>query len=228
MNDLAPIGHNGPPHPVEAVIAPYHDTIAETDNWLDGTPVETEAQMQAVDALLRGVKDAEKAVEQARKAATAPLNAAWKAEIAAWKPTEDDLAMRRTGLLALVDTFKRKLAAEKAEAERKAWREAEDARRAAEAAAAQANAGNIEDMRAAADAKRQAEDAQAALSAAQKDTVKGLRVKHETTVIDMTAWARLAWKDHRDECDAFFADLARRYRPHVPGVVETTRERVAV
>ena len=42
--------HNGPPDPIDEALAPFGDTITEAEGWLDGTAVETEGQMKAVDA----------------------------------------------------------------------------------------------------------------------------------------------------------------------------------
>ena len=61
MNDMAPIGHNNPPSIIDDTLAPFGDTIAEAENWADGSPVENEAQMKAVDDLIAGIKAAEKA-----------------------------------------------------------------------------------------------------------------------------------------------------------------------
>ena len=132
------LGHNNPPDPIDTATAPYADAIEEAANWLDGAVVETEGQMQAVDALLAQIKAWRKDLDAAKKYATAPLHDAWKRELARWKPTEDDQQRIEKGLVAAVDGYKRRLAAEKEaarrEAERKAWQAAEEARRAAEAA----------------------------------------------------------------------------------------------
>ena len=81
MNDLSPpsIGHNNPPEQLErtiAILASFSVYLDEAENWLDGFPVESEEQLEAVDALLLNVKAAEKAVIQARDAATKPLHEA--------------------------------------------------------------------------------------------------------------------------------------------------------
>jgi len=112
MNDLspAPREHNNPPDPIDEALAPYGDVIEEAENWLDGSPVETEDQMKAVDALIKQMRSAKSDLAKAKKSATAPLHDAWKAEIARWKPTEDDVERRLKGLAAVVDPFKRKLA----------------------------------------------------------------------------------------------------------------------
>ncbi len=226
MNAL--IGHNNPPPDIDAINATYEPIRMEAENWLDGQPVENEAQMRAVDELLAGVKAWEKDLKDGQQAEAKPHHDAHKAALARWKPTLDDAARFRGGLVALVDAYKRKLAEEKAAERRRAYEEAEAARRAAEVVAAAANPASIDDVRAAAEARREAEEAQARAAAAAKDTVKGLRTYEVTEVIDVTAWARVAWVQHRAECETFFADLARRHRPNIPGVAETRKEKRAV
>jgi len=122
MNEITPIpgrGHNGPPSdPLDEALAPYGDDITEAEGWLDGKAVETEGQMKAVDALRKALRGARQAVEKAEEAEAKPLHEAWKKAKARFKPTLDDVSRLEKGLVALVDGFKRKLAAEKAEAER--------------------------------------------------------------------------------------------------------------
>lgn len=227
---LPPRTHNNPPDPIEQAVAPFNDAIEEAANWLDGSAVTDEAQMKAVDAVLRDIKAAHKAVTDAQKSATAPLHDAWKAEIARWKPTLDDLDMRKKGLVALVDAFKRKLAAEKAEAERKARAEAEAKMRAAQEAARKANAADLEAQHAARQAQAEADEAARLAARASRDTVKGLR---ETTMHEVTDYkALLHWvaKNDKDALAAFLSDYARKHCTALPEAagVRVWREKVAV
>ena len=231
MNERAVIGGNRPPEPIdpmEAIQAHYDDTFSEVANWLDGSPVENEAQMKAVDALIANVKDAEKAAKEAKEAEYRPHKTAGDAVIARWKLFLDDLERQRKGLAAAVDSFKRKLAAEKAEAERKARAEAEAKMRAAREAEERANGADLEQQRAAARAKAEAEDAVRAAREAAKDTVKGLRAHTDYVVIDGTGLARWMWQNARDELEGFMADYARRNKLDLPGIVEARTERRAV
>lgn len=209
MNAPAAIGHNGF-DPIDEAIAPFGDVISEAENWLDGQKVETESQMKAADALLKGIKAARKAVDEARDLSTKPLHDAWKGEVARWKPTQDDLDRLAKGLVALLDDFKRKLAAEKAEAARKAEAEAWEKTRAAQEAARLADAGNIEETRAAAAAMEEAEAAQKAAMAASKDTVKGLRTVTLYEITDHKALLNWIAKNDRDAITAFIEDYARK------------------
>jgi len=203
MNAQATVGHNQAPDPIDAALAPYGDHIAEAEQWLDGAPVETEAQMQAVDALTKSIKAALKDVNAAEKSAAAPLHDAWKAEKARWKPTVDDLARIRDGLVAAVSSFKAKLAADKKAAERAAWEAADKARRDAEAKAATANAADIDARREAAAAKEAAQAAVQAAQARAKDTVKGMRKVTRYEITDHRDVLHWIAKNDRDAVTAF-------------------------
>lgn len=210
MNAPAVIGHNNPPDPIDEALAPFGDVISEAESWLDGQKVETEGQMKAADVLLKGIKSARKAVDDARDASTKPLHEQWKNEVARWKPTQDDLDRLAEGLIALLDDFKRKLAAEKEAARLAAEKAAWEATRAAQEAARLADAGNIEATRAAAAAMEEAEAAQQAATAAGKDTVKGLRTVTRYEITDHKALLNWIAKNDRDAVTAFIEDYARK------------------
>lgn len=203
-------GHNNPPDPIDEVLAPFADALAEAENWLDGSKVETEEQMKAVDAILKDVRAANTAANKAEKSETAPLYDTYKAEKARWKPTLDDLKAQKDGLAALVNDFKRKLAAEKEEAKRKAYEKARRKEREAEEAAAKAAAGNIEEQRTAAAAQHEAIEAKKAVSAANKDTVKGLRTVHRHEIEDMRAAVNWIARNDKDAMAAFVTEYVRR------------------
>lgn len=210
MTNLAVAGHNLPPDPLDEAMSPFDALREEAENWLDGTPVENEGQMKAVDDLIRGMKAARKAVSDAEESAAKPIYDAWKAEKARFAPTITDLDRIVKGLVGLVDTFKRKLAADKAEAARKAEAEAWAKTRAAQEAARQADATNIEAARAAALAAEEAKAAQKAAMAASKDTVKGLRTVTLYEITDHRALLNWIAKNARDDLTAFIEEWARK------------------
>ena len=210
MNEIAPIGHNGGPDPIDEALAPFGDLITEAEGWLDGQEVTTEGQMKAVDALIKGMKAARKAVDDARDVSTKPLHEAWKTEVARWKPTQDDLDLQVKGLVALVDGFKRKLAAEKEAARQAAWADAEAKRKEAEAKIAQASASDIDAQRDARAAMEAADLARAQASVAQKDTVKGMRTVTRYEVTDHRALLNWIARNRRDDLTAFVDDWARK------------------
>jgi len=228
MNDMNPravLGDNMPPDPIDEVTALFEDIRTEAENWLDGTLVQNEAQMKSVDVLIKDMKAARKAIDEARDTVTKPLHDAWKGECARWKPTQDDYDRIVKGLVALVDDFKRKLAAEKAEAERIAKAAAWEATRKAQEAARLADATNIEATRAAAAAMAEAEEAQRLAQAASKDTVKGLRTYVTREITDGTACARWLWVNDRDALMSFMAERVKRLDALPDGVTETTERR---
>lgn len=211
INPRAVIGNNAP-DPLDEAIAPFGDTITMAEQWLDGVPVSTEAQMAEVDELIAGMKAAKKAVEAAKEEEYRPHKAACDGVVSKYAPTLKDVDRLVKGLVGLVDGFKRKLAAEKEAKRREAERAAWEATRAAHEAAEAADATNIEAMRAADDALRQAEEAQALANAAKADTVKGLRKTWFHEVTDLTAFLRWVFVNDRAALEAFAEEYARKHR----------------
>ena len=208
--------HNNPPDPIDEALAPYGDIIDEASNWLDGSPVENEGQMKAVDDLLKQIKAAHKSVEAAQKSEAMPLHDAWKAALARYKPTLDDLARIKKGLIGVVDAFKRRLAQERAGAEAKARAEAEAKARAAREAAIKAQETDLEAQRAAAEAQAEAERAQIEAAKASKAAqVKGLRTVTRYAVTDHRALLHWIAKHDRDAITEFVEEYARKH--HSPG-----------
>jgi hypothetical protein len=220
----AQLGHNNPPDPIDECLAPFGDTISEAESWLDGQRVETEGQMKAADALIKAMKAARKAVDDARDIATKPLHEAWKGEVARWKPTQDDLDRIVKGLVALVDDFKRKLAAEKEAARKAAEAAAWEATRKAQEAARVADVANIEAQREAAAAMAEAEHKQREAAAAAKDTVKGLRTVQRYTIDDHRAALNWIAMNDRDAVTAFIDGyVAKNFKAaSIDGVIVTT------
>lgn len=202
--------HNSPPDPIDEALAPFGDFISEAESWLDGTAVENEGQMKAVDDLTKQLKAAKKAVEAAEESEAKPFYDQWKAAKARYKPTLDDLDRLVKGLVAAVDVFKRKLAAEKEAARKEAERLAWEATRAAQEAARQADATNIEAQREAAAAIAAAEEAQRLAAVAAKDTVKGMRTVTRYEITDHRALLNWVARNDRDAVTAFIEEWARR------------------
>lgn len=227
MTNTAQVGHNNPPDPIEELTALYDADRMEAENWLDGSPVENEAQMNEVDALRKAMREWRLSLEKGQKSATAPLHDAYKAEIARWKPTIDDAKRIEQGLVATVDAFKRKLAEQKQAEQRAAWEAAEKARKEAEAKAAQAAASDLEAQREAAAAKEAAMEAEKVAQKLKSEKVKGLRTVKETVVIDPVALARHLWEHDRDELLMFMHNRARKLGLHVPGIVEIQERKEA-
>lgn len=209
MNEIASIGHNNPPDPIDTINAAYEAEREEAENWLDGEPVENETQMKAVDALRKSMREWRLELERGQKSATAPLYDAYKAELARWKPTIEDAKRIEGCLVAAVDAFKRKLAEEKRAAERAAWEAAEKARREAEEKA-KAAAADIEAQREAAAAAEAAIEAEKAAQAARKDQVKGLRTVTRYEITDYREFLHWVARNDKDAIRAFLDEYARK------------------
>lgn len=220
------LGHNNPPSAIDDALTPYGDAITEAEGWLDGTDVTTEGQMKAVDTLIKEIKAAKKAVEAAEESEAKPIYDAWKAAKDRYKPTLTDLDRIVKGLVATVDAFKRRLAAEKEAARKKAEAEAWEATRKAQESTRQAAETDIEAQRAAAQAQADAEAAQRLAMDAKRDTVKGLRSVTRTVVVDPLALARWLWINDKDATLEYQAERARKLGLNLPGIAEqvTTKE----
>lgn len=229
-NERAVIGGNNPPadDPLDEAIAPFADAIAEAENWLDGEPATTAEQVKAIDDLAKDIKAAKKGVTDAKEAATEPLHKAWKAEIARWKPTVDDLDRMAKGLASLVGPFKRKLAEEKAEAQRKAQAEKEAAEAELRKAREEANVGNIEQMREIEEAERAAKEAAKAASRAKNDTVKGLRTVDRYKIQDELHLINWIARNDKGAMREFMAEYAHKHHKSIPqDIVKSWTEKVA-
>lgn len=219
MNAIAPIGHNGGPDLLDDAIGTDPEALELAEGILTGHPVESEAQMKAVDAIQKRLRAVKKAVTSAKDEAVKPFYVAYTSERDRFATVEKDLDTQIKGCADMCSTFKSKLVAEKAEAERKVREEAAAARRAAEEAARAASASDIEAQRAAAEAQRQAEEAQRRVVAASKDTVKGMRTvtRYDFTEADgdTPEGRRLALNwiavNDRDALTAFIEEYARRH-----------------
>ena len=210
MNDISPMGHNGPPDPIDLVLAEYEGVILEAQNWADGESVSSQDEMKAVDAVLKQFKTYKSALAKAGKERTDPLHKAWKAEVAAVKVYTDDADMVQKALVACVGPFKEALASEKREAERLAWEESNRLRREAEAKEAAANAADIEAQREIMAAKQAAVDAEKHAKDVGKDAPKGMRTITHYEVTDYSDLLRWMNKHARAELEMFADDYVRR------------------
>lgn len=210
MQDLAPIGHNNPPDPIDQITAQFESARLESENWLDGSPVETEGQMKAVDELRGHMRQFRLSLEKGQKAATDPLRAVYQAELDRWKPTITDAKRIEECLVAALDAFKRKLADAKEAARKVAAQAAWEATRAAQEAARNAEASDLEAQRKAAQAMADAEAAQKLAMAAEKDTVKGLRTVTLHEVTDHKALLHWIAINDKPALTAFIDEWARQ------------------
>lgn len=227
-NTRAIIGDNAAPSPMETCAAEWDATISEAQNWSDGDLVENEAQMQAVDSLIKGVKSYRSALKKAGDGITQPLVAAHKAGVAAVKVWTEDADALQACLVKAVGPFKLNLAVEKKAAERDAWLATERLRKAATTREHAASlSSDIELQREAQDAKQAALDAEEAAMAATKDKPTGLRTVTHYAVEDGKQAINWIAKNDREAITSFIEEYARRNhkKGDIAGVnVWTTKE----
>lgn len=172
---VAGLGHNQPPEPTpfEAVKAEIEDLYAEAKGWLDGEPVATEGQAEAIGKLRDLLRAASKRAEELRKQEAKPFDDG-KAEVQArYNPLIQkdrgtvDLAVKACN--AALAPYLRKKDDELREAarleQRRAAKLAQEARDAAQAAARSAD---LTERESAEDLLAQAKDAVASMQRAEK------------------------------------------------------------
>lgn len=233
------MGHNNPPDTFGAIKAHIEDLYAEARNFLDGEPITTQGQADAVADLLDQIRQAEKAADEARKEENRPFDEGKAAVQAKYAPLISDTKAVRGMTVLAAEACKRALEPWRQEQERIRREAAEKARREAEEAAAKA----AEAMRAASADLAAREAAEAALRDADKaakvaskadkaaTTGTGLRSYWTPRLVDGTAAARHYWQTDRAACEEFFLSLAnrdcRQGRRTIPGF-EVIEERRAV
>lgn len=232
---MTEIGHNMPPRH-EAFAMELEDIRLEAGNFLDGAPVETQEQANAIGTIISSAKRVKRDADAARKEDKEPHLEAGRAVDANYKPVLDTCDSIIKAAQAPLTAYLKKLAAAQAEAERKARKEAD--RKAQEAIAAQrASEGNVEAIERAKALQKEADEAEKAAKRAGKakahvagvDRTVGLRTYDVITVTDHRAALLWIAKNDVAALDAFIDDYARRHGSAriIDGVTVTQERRVA-
>ena len=223
---MSEIGDNGGPpiDPFAAIAAHIDDLNAEAKLHLDGKPVETQAQCDALDKLRKAATDAEMLAEDARKAEKKPHDDAAKAVQVKWKPFVDSAVRIKEAARSAAAPWKRKLIDDaNTEAERVA-NEARITREAAEAEAKAArDANNLEAIEAADAQLANADTLDEIAKKAAKPMATGLRTYWIGTVENYSEyleWLRvhrlpdlIDWMDAQVKKDVFAGERK------IPGVL---------
>lgn len=237
----AAIGHNQPPEPtpLEAFTAHVNDLFTEATNFLDGEPILTEGQAEAVSKLLSDARDASKDADKQRVIEKKPHDDAGKAVQEAWKPI-----IARADLTA--ETCKKALAPwlkSKDDALRAvALAAAQEAEKLAAAARALHAATDATDLAATERAEQALKEAdQAAKAAERADRAKsqatggsravGLRSVWTATITDQRTALNHYIKSQPQEFIALIqglADSEARHGPRTAAGVKFNEEKVAV
>lgn len=248
---IAALGHNNPPalSPFETVQAKINDLYAEAKQWLDGEPVTTQGQADALNALIVYIRAAEKEADELRKDEAKPHDEA-KAEIQSRYNALIGETKTVKGLTVLAvaaakkaltpwleaqDAIKRereRIAREEAEAAQKRAQEALEASRATADLEAREQALRLADV---------AESATIAAKVASNDTAKAkggsgrattLRSFYSAEITDELAFGKWAWAHRKPEYQGFLQDLAdktvsQNHNQEIPGL-KIIEERRAV
>lgn len=222
--------------PFELMAEHINDLYAEAAQWLDGEPVTTQQQADALNTLENRIREAAKDCEAMRKDEVKPFDDA-KAEIQErYNPLIGKTTKVTGKTVAAIDAVKAALKPYLIELDRKQREDAERARKEAEAAQAiaakamaerdHANLSQNEEAERLAVLAKEAEQT-AARVAKEKAHAKGdgratgLRTVYRASMTDEKAAAAWMWTEHRAELMAFvqeYADKATRAgKRSIPG-----------
>lgn len=225
-NPRAVIGSNRPPIEMtafDAVKIHIEDLYEEAKQWMDGTPVETQDQADAVNTLKATIKDAIKAAEEARVKEIAPH----KAKVDEIQDRFNELIGKNksvTGIAikaeeacnAALKPYLIELQRQQEAAAREAREEAARKQAAAMDAMRQRDAANlahreeaeklVKEAKAAEEAARKAEGAKAHAKGDGRAT--GLRTIYRAIMTDKKDAAAWVWVYHNDELIDFVQTLA--------------------
>jgi len=239
-NPRAVIGSNNPPQPEPTPFdlskTEIEDLYGEAKLWLDGEPVTTQAQADAIAKLITDMRVAEKRADERRTAENEPFDIG-RAEVQArYHPligktkAGKGLAIRAIETCkAALDGFLAKQEAEKRAVAEAARQEAEDRRRIAQEALRASDVANLAERQRAEELVQAARAADRAATKAEKDRPAAngggraisARVTYRPVLIDARAAARHAWMAWQDELAEFLQRMAerdyRQQRPLPPG-----------
>lgn len=224
VNERAVMGGNFPPMTTfEAVKINITDLYEEARQWLDGTPITTQEQADAVNTLKDSIKKATKAADDAYTIEVKPHQDTVKEiqarynELTGNNKSVTGLAIKaEQACNAALKPYLIELDRQQQEAARLAREEADRLQREAMEAMRKRDAANLEEREA---AERLVTQAKAAETVASKaETVKahakgegratGLRTVPRAILDDKTLAAKWVWLDHQDALMAFIQDLA--------------------
>lgn len=219
-------GHNNPPVEMttfEAIRINIVDLYEEARVWLDGTPIETQEQADAVNTLKDSIKKAKKAADEAYDEEVRPHQETVKEiqarynELTGKNKSVTGLAIKaEEACNAALKPYLLELERQQQEKARLAREEADRLQREAMEAMRQRDAANLEQREA---AERLVNEAKAAETAAHKaenakahakgeGRATGLRTVYRAVMADKREAAAWVWVDRNDELMAFIQDLA--------------------
>lgn len=235
------IGHNNPPSPFDELASEYDAYHMEAKNWLDGAKIENEKQAEAVAELRSRALAIKKKADALHKEEKAP-------HLEAGRMVDDKYRDIREGCPKISEGCRRALAPWLQKIEDEKRREAEDARKKADAEreAAEAKlreareAADLEGREAAEQALKEAKKMEGEAKRAEKDTAKassktgratGLKDRYWPEVENKVDAVKHYWSQYPDEFVRLALTMAeqdvRAGKREIPGFT-IKHERVAV
>jgi len=209
--------------PFDEIVIELDDLYAEVGNWADGSPVENQAQCDALDVLDKALLDLDKRREAIRKDEARPFDEGKAAVQAKHNPVKDKIALARDTLNPIRAAWKAAELRRKEEALAKAREEEQRLMREAEEKM-RASSGNLAEREVAEEMLATAKEAQKFASRQEKraTTGTGLRTSYEATVTDLNAAIKHYWGIRRADFQEFVQGLAdadvRRGVREIPGI----------
>jgi DNA repair exonuclease SbcCD ATPase subunit len=226
MTDAPTIGHNKPP-PVVAMSLHVDDLFALVSGST-ASPVTTDEQEEALDALLDDVRKAANDAEAQRKAEKKPHDDAAKAVQAAWKPLLDKCEVAAAALKNALTPYREARQRAKDEAARLAREEAEAKQKAAQEALKASD--DLEERFAAEEQLKQASKLTAVANKIDRSAT-GLRTYWEAEITGRREALKHYITAYPGEFEALIQRLAdadaRGSRGTVPGITFHERKRAA-
>lgn len=224
-NPRAVLGDNGGPEfdAFEAVRIDIDDLYSEACLWLDGEPVETQEQADAINTLKDRIKKAIKAADDARKAESEPykqkideIQARYNELIGNNKSITGIALKAEEACNAALKPYLVELDRQQREAARLAREEADRKQREAMEAMRQRDAANLQQREEAERLVQEAKQADAEAKAAENTKAHakgdgratGLRTVWRAVMVTPKEAAAWVWLDHNDELMLFIQSLA--------------------
>lgn len=222
------------PAPVLRNITPFDEIVMEIDDlyteaagWADGTPIENQAQCDALDVLDKALLDAGKRLDALRVEEKRPLDEAVQAIQDRYnpyvQPKKGRVDLARSCLNPLRAAWKAAEAKKKAEAAEKARLEAQAEKAKAEEMI-RASAGNLVAREAAEEQLSTAKEAEKFANRQERraTTGLGLRPSYSVGVDDLNEAIKYYWLEDRREFETLVLTLAQRDvakgRRAIPGI----------
>lgn len=224
-NPRAVLGGNGGPEfdAFEAVRIDIDDLYSEACLWMDGEPVQTQQQADAINTLKDRIKKAIKAADDARKAESEPykqkideIQARYNELIGNNKSVTGIALKAEEACNAALKPYLVELDRQQREVARIAREEADRKQREAMEAMRQRDAANLQQREEAERLVQEAKKAEAAAKSAESEKAHakgdgratGLRTVWRAVMVTPKEAAAWVWLDHNDELMAFIQNLA--------------------